>query len=90
MIHVLRIAHLRIATQEGKSEVGNCEVHQKHGFLGYKICYFLIKVFRPKFVHSEFGVELCFQLWCCNLFSCFIILSAVSMGDLIKEIKTSL
>ena len=25
MIHVLRIAHLRIAPQEGKLEVGNCE-----------------------------------------------------------------
>ena len=24
---VLRIAHLRIAPQEGNSEVGNCEVH---------------------------------------------------------------
>ena len=28
MIDVLRIAHLRIAPQEGNSEVGNCEVHQ--------------------------------------------------------------
>ena len=27
MIDVLRIAHLRIAPQEGNSEVGNCEVH---------------------------------------------------------------
>ena len=27
MIHVLRIAHLRIALQEGNCEVGNCEVH---------------------------------------------------------------
>ena len=29
MIDVLRIAHLRIAPQEGNSEVGNCEVHLK-------------------------------------------------------------
>ena len=28
MIDVLRIAHLRIAPQEGNSEVGNCEVHR--------------------------------------------------------------
>ena len=27
MIDVLRIARLRIAPQEGNSEVGNCEVH---------------------------------------------------------------
>ena len=33
MISVLRIAHLRIAPQEGNSEVGNCEVHQKTFFL---------------------------------------------------------
>ena len=30
MIDVLRIAHLRIAPQEGNSEVGNCEVHRLH------------------------------------------------------------
>ena len=30
MIDVLRIAHLRIAPQEGNSEVGNCEVHQEN------------------------------------------------------------
>ena len=30
MIDVLRIAHLRIAPQEGNSEVGNCEVHPEH------------------------------------------------------------
>ena len=37
MIDVLRIAHLRIAPQEGNSEVGNCEVHPictKHIKLG--------------------------------------------------------
>ena len=33
MIDVLRIAHLRIAPQEGNSEVGNCEVHQNSGTL---------------------------------------------------------
>ena len=27
MIDVLRIAHLRIAPQEGNLEVGNCDVH---------------------------------------------------------------
>ena len=27
MIDVLRIAHLRIAPQEGNCEVGNCELH---------------------------------------------------------------
>ena len=31
MIDVLRIAHLRIAPQEGNSEVGNCEVHRNVG-----------------------------------------------------------
>ena len=30
MIDVLRIAHLRIAPQEGNSEVGNCEVHRDY------------------------------------------------------------
>ena len=30
MIDVLRIAHLRIAPQEGNSEVGNCEVHPSY------------------------------------------------------------
>ena len=29
MIDVLRIAHLRIAPQEGNLEVGNCEGNQK-------------------------------------------------------------
>ena len=33
MIDVLRIAHLRIAPQEGNSEVGNCEVHHGLGHL---------------------------------------------------------
>ena len=35
MIDVLRIAHLRIAPQEGNSEVGNCEVHQKTFFYDF-------------------------------------------------------
>ena len=30
MIHVLTIAHLRIATQEGNLEVGNCEGNRDH------------------------------------------------------------
>ena len=34
MIDVLRIAHLRIAPQEGNSEVGNCEVHPSNNFEG--------------------------------------------------------
>ena len=35
MIDVLRIAHLRIAPQEGNSEVGNCEVHHQDNRIEY-------------------------------------------------------
>ena len=41
MIDVLRIAHLRIAPQEGNSEVGNCEVHQAGKFWEKKIQSYL-------------------------------------------------
>ena len=54
---VLRITHLRIAPQEGNSEVGNCEVHpRKNLFL------------RPTpVVQIFFGVrkdQLIFKTWC--------------------------
>ena len=39
MIDVLRIAHLRIAPQEGNSEVGNCEVHRL-SVIGFRLVDF--------------------------------------------------
>ena len=48
MIDVLRIAHLRIAPQEGNLEVGNCEGNRED-----KVCMEIVQKYFPKLNESK-------------------------------------